>query len=150
MPLQLEVVTIERQVYAADDVDMVVAPGSEGVMGILPRHEPIVTALKEGALEIVRGGEREVLAIGGGFMEVRGSRVVVMADVAEHADEIDEAKAEAARARAETVLKETPHAVEAEEALRELHLARARLQVARRSRRSGAPHARHSVGEGGE
>ena len=85
MPLQLEVVTIERRVYSADDVDRVIAPGSEGVMGILPRDEPIITGLKEGELEIIRGETREILAIGGGFMEVRGNQVVVMADVAEHA-----------------------------------------------------------------
>ena len=83
MPLQLEVVTIERRVYSADDVDMVIAPGSEGVMGILPRHEPIITGLKEGELEIIRGETREILAIGGGFMEVRANQVVVMAVVAD-------------------------------------------------------------------
>jgi ATP synthase F1 epsilon subunit len=105
---RLDVVTIERQVYSANDVDMVIAPGTEGVMGILPRHEPLITGLAEGVLEIVRGENREILAIGGGFMEVRGSQVVVMADVAEHADEIDIARAEAARARAEQAIREAP------------------------------------------
>jgi len=134
MPLQLDIVTIERQVYSADDVDMVIAPGSEGVLGILPRHEPIITALKEGELEIIRGGAREILAIGGGFMEVRGTRVVVMADVAEHAEEIDEARAEAARQRAEEALRAAPRAEDAEQALASLRRAQVRLKVARRRR----------------
>lgn len=136
MPLQLDVVTIERQVLSADDVDMIIAPGSEGVLGILPRHEPIISALKQGVLEIVRGGERQVLAIGGGFMEVRGSRVVVMADVAEKAEEIDEARAEQARARAEEALRAAPRAEDAQQALAALQRAQVRLQVARKRRRA--------------
>jgi len=133
MPLAVTVVTIEREVYSAADVDMVVAPGVEGVLGVLPRHEPLITALQEGALEIVRGDEREVLAIGGGFMEVHGARVVVMADVAERAGDIDEARAEAARRRAEEVLAATPSQVDADQALAALRRATARLKVARRA-----------------
>jgi F-type H+-transporting ATPase subunit epsilon len=149
MPLRLDVVTIERLVYSANDVDMVIAPGTEGQMGILPRHEPLITGLTEGALEIVRGEERLVLAIGGGFMEVRGSEVVVMADVAEHAEEIDVARAEAARERAEQALREAPRREDAEEALHAMRRAEIRLKIARRARRARAPHAGHGVGEGG-
>ena len=137
MPLQLDVVTIERQVYSANDVDMVIAPGTEGVMGILPRHEPIITGLKEGELEIIRGETREILAIGGGFMEVRTNQVVVMADVAEHAEEIDIARAEAARARAEQVIREMPRTEDAEKAMMALQRASVRLKVARRRRKEG-------------
>lgn len=137
MPLQLDIVTIERQVYSASDVDAIVAPGSEGLLGILPRHEPLITALKEGELEIIRGGKREYLAIGGGFMEVRGSRVVIMADVAEHADEIDIARAEAARASADQARREAPRAEDAEQAMASLRRAQVRLKVARRKRGAG-------------
>ncbi len=108
MPLHVDVVTIEREVYSASDVDMVIAPGIEGELGMLPRHEPVITALKEGVLQIVRGDERDVLAIGGGFLEMRHNQVVILADVAEQADEIDIARAEAARERAQQALKEAP------------------------------------------
>ena len=133
MHLRLDVVTIEREVYSADDVDMVIVPGVEGQMGILPRHEPIVTGLREGALEIVRGETRDVLAIAGGFVEVRATHVVVLADVAERADEIDVARAEEARARAELALREAPRGEDAEKALASLRRAQIRLQVARRA-----------------
>ena len=144
MPLELEVVSIEREVYTADDVDMVIAPGVEGVMGILPRHEPLITGLKEGELEIVRGDERELLAIGGGFMEVHATKVIVMADVAERADEIDIDRAERARQRAERALAEAPTRQDAREALAAVRRATVRLKVARRRRRyqpggGGAP-----------
>jgi F-type H+-transporting ATPase subunit epsilon len=135
MPLQVDVVTIERRVYSAEDVEMVIAPGSEGEMGVLPRHEPLVTALKEGELEIVRPGARDILAIGGGYMQVRPSHVVIMADVAEQADEIDLERAEAARRRAEERLREAPKDVDAAQALAALRRAQVRLKVARRHRR---------------
>ncbi len=141
MTLRLDVVTVERQVFSADDIDMVIVPGTEGVMGILPRHEPVVTGLREGALEILRGGDRELLAIGGGFMEVRDSRVIVMADRAEQADEIDAERAEEARQRAEKALAEADVKEDRERALAALQRAQTRLQVsqrARRRRREGA------------
>lgn len=135
MSLELEVVTIERAVYSADDVDMVVAPGEDGRMGILPRHEPMVVSLREGALEIVRGDDREHLAIGGGFMEVHATKVIVMADVAEMADEIDVERAERARTRAEQILADAPSQIEARKALADMRRATVRLKVARRRRR---------------
>jgi F-type H+-transporting ATPase subunit epsilon len=101
-------------------------------MGILPRHEPIVTTLRPGTLEIVRGESRDMLAIGGGFMEVRASHVVVMADVAEHAEEIDLARAEEARERAQRQLQEAPERVDMEAALAALRRAEVRIKVARR------------------
>ena len=141
MTLKLDVVTIEREVYSADDVDMVIAPGVEGVMGILPRHEPIVTILRPGSLEIIRGEDRELFAIGGGFMEVRGSQVVVMADRAEQADEIDLSRAEAAREAARKRLEEAPDRVDMEAALAALRRAEVRIRVARQrtSRRRPTP-----------
>lgn len=134
MPLSLDIITQERVVYAADDVEMVVAPGVDGVMGILPNHTPVLTALKEGELKILRDGEEEFFAVGGGFMEVRPDRVIVLAETAEVADEIDEARAEEARKRAEEMLKEKPPGVDVarlEGVLRRSHV---RLRVARRRR----------------
>jgi F-type H+-transporting ATPase subunit epsilon len=107
-------------------------------MGILARHEPIVTALREGVVEIVRPEARDVLAIGGGFVEVRQSHVVILADAAEHAHEIDVARAEQARQRAEQALKEAPRKEDAEEALAALRRATVRMEVAKRARRRAA------------
>lgn len=134
MPLKLTVVTMEREVYSADDVDAVVAPGSEGVLGILPRHEPIIAALKEGEVEIVRPGQREVLAIGGGFIEVRGRQVIIMADAAERSDEIDLARAERARQQALDTLAKAPVQAERLDMIHALRRAEARIKAARRQR----------------
>ena len=135
MPLRLEVVTAERVVYA-DDVDMVVAPGLEGALGILPRHAPLMSVLGVGELRVTKGGrEEDVLAVGGGFLEVLDDRVTVLADSAERSDEIDIARAEEAERRAQQARAERgPAAVDAslENALRR---SRVRLNVARR--RSG-------------
>ena len=135
MPLTLNIVTMEREVYNADDVEIVVVPGSEGVMGILPRHEPILSALKEGEIEIVRPGRRDILAIGGGFVEVRGPQVLIMADVAEQSDEIDLARAERARAEALEALAKAPAQAERLDMIHALRRAEARIKVARRRRR---------------
>lgn len=142
MPIQLDIVTIEREVFSADDVDAVIAPGSEGVLGVLPRHEPIVTGLQPGVLEIVRGDEREILAIGGGFMEVRADRVIIMADVAEHSGEIDVDRAEEARKRAAASLEAAPAEEDRLEALAVLRRAEVRLKVSRRRRRRSGDSAR--------
>jgi F-type H+-transporting ATPase subunit epsilon len=136
MPIRLDIVTIERQVFS-DDVDMVVAPGTEGVLGILPHHAPLMTGLKPGELRIKkRGLPDQLVAIGGGFMEVRPDKVTILADTAEHAGEIDVARAEEARRRAEQVLRETPASDAAQLAALEAALRRAevRVRVARRHR----------------
>jgi F-type H+-transporting ATPase subunit epsilon len=98
--LRIEIVTAERVVYA-EDVDIVIAPGVQGQLGILPHHAPLMTTLQAGELRVRRGGEEESLAISGGFLEVRPDRVIVLADTAERAEEIDVARAEAAKQRAE-------------------------------------------------
>ena len=107
MPLKLEIVTQERRVYSADDVEMVIAPGAEGEMGVLPHHAPLMTALEEGVMRVkhTTGGE-ELVAIHGGFMEVLPDKVTVLADAAERADEIDMARAEESRRRAEETMKQ--------------------------------------------
>lgn len=136
--IKLDVVTAEGAVFS-DDVDMVVAPGTEGQLGILPHHTPLMTMLQPGELRVKKGGEESSLAITGGFLEVRPDRVIVLADAAERAEEIDIARAEEAKRRAEERLKqpiaETDHA-RAEAALRR---ALTRLQVVekRKRRRTG-------------
>jgi F-type H+-transporting ATPase subunit epsilon len=135
MPLHLEVITPERKVYE-DDVDMVIAPGSEGYLGILPHHAPLLTALGPGEFRVKKGGAEEVLAVFGGFMDVRGDRVVVLTDAAEPAEEIDAQLAQEARERAQRAIQAgamTP----AEEALARASLERAlvRLRVSERRRR---------------
>ncbi len=136
--LNLDIVTIERVVYSADDIDMVTAPGTEGEMGILPRHAPVLAALKEGELRIRRGDQVEPFAIGGGYIEVRPDRVIVMAESAEHVAEIDIARAEAARERAEKSLREGPPEGVSRAALESaLRRSRVRLKLAHRRRRRG-------------
>ena len=135
--LRLEIITIERKVFE-DDVAMVIAPGSEGVLGILPRHIPLLTALTFGELQIKKEGEEDqFFAISGGFMEVLPERVVVLADAAERAAEIDLERAEAARQRAEDMLGrakagEIADFDQADAALRRSAL---RIKVAQRRRR---------------
>jgi F-type H+-transporting ATPase subunit epsilon len=98
--LKLDIVTAERIVYS-DDVDAVIAPGAEGQLGILPHHAPLMTILQAGELLVKKGGKEDTLAISGGFLEVRPDRVIVLADSAERAEEIDVERARAARQRAE-------------------------------------------------
>ena len=134
--LRCEVVTAERTVFE-DDVSMVVAPGIEGQLGILPHHAPLMTALTWGELIIHREGqEDEFIAIGGGFMEVGPEHVTILADSAERAEEIDELRAEEARQRARETMaqkhREDADFVRAEAALRRSLI---RLKVARRKRR---------------
>ncbi len=133
--LRLEIITVEGTVFD-DNVNMVIAPGSDGVLGILPRHTPLLTSLTYGELEIKREGQPdEFFAIGGGFMEVRPFNVIVLADAAERADEINIERARAARERAEARLaeaaKEQLDFSRAEAALRR---SLARLKVAQRRR----------------
>ena len=115
---------------------MVVAPGTEGLLGILPHHAPLMTGLNPGELVIKRRGQPDqFLAIGGGFMEVRPDKITILADSAEHASEIDAASAEEARKRAEQLLKEKPADLAQYAALEAaLRVAQVRLKVARRHR----------------
>lgn len=134
MPLKLEILTPERRVYE-DEVDMVIAPGSEGYLGILPHHTPLLTALGPGELRVRKGGVEETLAVFGGFMDVRPDRVVVLTDAAERATEIDEQRAQAARERAQRALAEGVTGIEEATARAELQRAIVRIQVSQRRRR---------------
>ncbi|MEX1297190.1 MAG: F0F1 ATP synthase subunit epsilon [Candidatus Limnocylindrales bacterium] len=103
MPLQLEIVTPEREAYS-DTVDAVYCPGTEGEFGVLPHHAPMLAMLGVGELRIQKAGEEEFFAIAGGFVQVRPDKVVVMAELADLASEIDLTAAEDARAEAERAL----------------------------------------------
>ncbi len=104
MPINLEIVTVERLLYS-DDVDMVVVPGIEGVMGILPDHTPLLTALDHGELIVRKEGEEELsFAVSGGYMDVQPHKVTVLADAAERADEISLERAREARDRAQRMI----------------------------------------------
>jgi len=135
VPLHLEVITPERKVYE-DDVDMVVAPASEGYVGILPHHAPLFTMLGPGEFRVKRDGVEEVLAVFGGFMDVRADRVVVLTDAAEPAEEIDATRAQEARERAQQVLAAGPaSAADEQRARAELQRALVRLRVSESRRR---------------
>jgi len=136
MPIHLEIVTAER-VVMSDDVDQINAPTKDGRVGILPRHMPLLTILDVGQLDIIKGGVTTSLAVSGGFMEVLPSRVTILADTAERADEIDEARAEAARRQAEERIAQRQSDQEMALAEAELRRALIRLRVAqlRRNRR---------------
>ena len=138
MPIHLEIVTAERTVLS-DNVDQINAPGAAGRMGVLPRHEPLMTMLVPGELTIIKNGESTPFAVSGGFMEVLPDRVTILADTAERADEIDEARADAARKRAEELLRERRSEQETIMAEAQLRRAMVRLRVARlkRSGRGG-------------
>jgi F-type H+-transporting ATPase subunit epsilon len=140
MPLQLEIVTAEKVVYSQEGVDEVIAPGSEGEFAVLPQHAAFVTILAPGEMRIMRsGGEEEVMAITGGFLEVRNDRVVVLADAAERAEEIDIARAEAARRKAEETLREKEELADLAQTQAALMRALARLRVAEKRGRRGRP-----------
>ncbi len=139
--LRLEIVTVEEKLFD-EDVNMVVAPGTEGVLGILPRHAALLTALSYGELVVKQDGQPDLyFAIGGGMMEVQPNRVIVLADAAERAEQIDLARAEAARKRAEELLVKTKDSqidfARAEAALRR---SITRMKVARRRQKGDGYH----------
>jgi F-type H+-transporting ATPase subunit epsilon len=135
VPLQLEIVSPERRAFA-DEVDMVIVPGIDGQLGILPHHTRLISALGIGELRIKKGGTEQILFISGGFVEVRPDKVVVMADLAEHSDEIDEQRAVEARKRAEAELEQAraPADIARVRAALQTALMRERIAVRRKSR----------------
>jgi len=136
MTLRLEVVSPEGRIFT-DDVDMVVVPGIEGELGILPHHTPLVTALGTGELRIRQAGTVQFMLISGGFLEVRPDKVVVMAFVAEHSDAIDAAAAAEARRAAEADLEDVHDPVDLARVRAALQTALMRERIAtRRSNRS--------------
>jgi F-type H+-transporting ATPase subunit epsilon len=140
MPLQLEIVTPEKLAYAGQ-VDAVVLPGSEGELGVLPHHAPLISTLGAGELRLRKGGQEESFAIVGGFLQVLPDKVVVMAETADMAAEIDLERAQEARRRAEQTL--TSGYVEGPDlaaARASLQAALIRIRVAERRHREGPRH----------
>ncbi len=135
MPLKLEIVTPERKIFS-DEVDMVVLPGTEGEMGVLPMHAPLVSTLSPGELRYVKDGKEMELAVGEGFAEVTQQRVAVLTDMAVSDEQIDEAAVEEALKRAEQALEEKTTAEEVaavqasiQKSLAQLHLKRKRRRL---------------------
>jgi F-type H+-transporting ATPase subunit epsilon len=135
MPLSLQIITPERVVFEEENVESLTVPGAEGELTILPEHAALMTALKPGPVIMRRGGEEIDLALSGGFMEVRDDKIILLADTAERSDEIDLARAEEARTRAQERMASHDSAIDFARALAALERAQARLRVSERRRR---------------
>ena len=138
MTIRCEIVSQDRTVFTGD-VDIVVLPGAGGEMGILPKHAPVLTTLKYGVVKIRKGGKEELFTVAGGVAEVQSDIVTILADAVENVNEIDVARAEAARARAEEILAkgvpaDTDVYLAMEAALRKSNL---RLEAVSRYRKGG-------------
>jgi len=131
---RLEIVTAERMVYS-DDVDMVVAWGLEGQLGILSHHAPLMTMLQPGELIVKKDNEEFYHAISGGFLEIRPDKVIVLADACERAEEIDKRRAEEAKRQAEEIMKAPSSETETATAEAALRRSLVRLKVAEKIRR---------------
>ncbi|HEV2805173.1 MAG TPA: ATP synthase F1 subunit epsilon [Chthoniobacterales bacterium] len=129
--LRLEIVTPEKTAYS-EDVDMVTLPGSEGELGVYPNHVPLLTTLNPGELRVLKNGQQTFLAIGEGFVEVTGSSVSVLTDMALDVSAIDETAAEEAVARARAAMKEDLGGEEVVAVQASLQKALAQLHVKRR------------------
>ena len=140
MPIQCDIITQERTVFSGE-VDSVNLPGAEGRMGVLPNHTALLTTLDFGEVIVRSAGQEEYFAIGGGFVEIQPDHVTILADSAEHADEIDHERAERARERAKQLMAEgVPEDPEYYAQIRaSLLRAQARLDVARRRRQRAMP-----------
>ena len=140
MSILLEIVTPERMAYS-DTVDSVQLPGVEGELGVLPGHAPLVSMLGVGELRIRKGGAEESFAIVGGFLQVRPDKVVVMAETADLASEIDLERAQEARREAERALETGFHeGADLAAARAQLQQALLRIRVAERRHREGPRH----------
>jgi len=139
--LNVDIVTAERLVYSEQEVDELIVPGIEGELGVLPLHAPLLTMIQPGVLRVVKGGEEVAMAITGGFIEVRDNRVTILADSAERGEEIDVARAEEARRRAQEQLasREAADVAQAEVALKRALMRLKAADMVRRRRRPGGP-----------
>ena len=135
--LKLEIATAERLVYA-EDVSIVVAPGADGELAILPEHTSLLTTLKPGELRVVKDGKESLIAVSGGFMEVLSNRVTILADTAERSEEIDEERASIALKHAQEQMAQASSKMELEKAMAAMHRSQARVAVARRKRRTNS------------
>ena len=146
MKLQFEITTPERTVYK-EEIDSVTIPTSTGEITVLPNHIPLVSKLVPGELKVRRGSDEVFMAVSGGFIEVRhNNQVIILADTAERAEEIDAAKAEEARARATKLIgKELKDSEKFAQASAILEKSMVRLRVSKRARHRG----HHGVGSEG-
>jgi len=133
--INLEIITAERKVFS-ETVSVVVAPGTDGELGILPDHAPLLTTLQPGELKIIKEGQESFIAISGGFIEVLGDKVIVLADTAERSEEIDIDRAEKALQRANERVEEAQSDIDLERAVASLRKSHTRLKVANRRSRS--------------
>lgn len=131
--LKLEIVTPEATAYS-EDVEMVTLPGVEGELGVYPNHVPLLTTLNPGELRVLKGGQETFLAIGEGFVEITGTSVSVLTDMALDISAIDESAAEAAVARAKAAMKEDLGSEDVAAVQAALSKAMAQLHVKRRRR----------------
>ena len=139
MPIAVEIVTPEKMVFSEPEADMVVIPASEGEMGVLPRHAPVLTTLGFGELIVRKGRAEEHFAIYGGVVDVRPDKVVVLADLAESSFDIDTEAVEAARRRAQTLLEEGLPPEQNREAAIALRRAELALRLQRKIQGRGSP-----------
>ncbi|MBN2387469.1 MAG: ATP synthase F1 subunit epsilon [Anaerolineales bacterium] len=145
MPIRCEIVSQDRMVFEGD-AEIVILPGTEGEMGILPDHAPLLTTLKFGIIRVRLEGREEIFTVAGGVAEIQPDIITILADAAENVQEIDVSRAEAARKRAEEMLeKGVPAGADAylavEAALRRSNL---RLDAARRFRHGASKPSRHT------
>jgi F-type H+-transporting ATPase subunit epsilon len=138
MPLSIEIITAEKIVQTEDNLDVLVVPGSDGQLAILPRHAPLMTTLDYGELIFKKGSEETSFAISGGFLEVHSDKVTILADVAENADQIDIERAKEARKRAQDRINDAKNEqliVDLARAQASLQRALLRLNIAEKRRR---------------
>ncbi len=103
MPIRCEIVSQDRTVFQGD-ADIVVLPGTDGEMGILPHHAPLLTTLQYGVIKVRSQGKESIFTVAGGIAEIQPDIITILADAAENVEEIDVQRAEAARKRAEESL----------------------------------------------
>ena len=148
MPLHLQIVTPEKKAFEGD-VDEVIVPGSEGELGILPHHAPLISLLGQGVLRLKQGGQEQEFAIFGGFLQVRPDRVVVLAETADMGSEIDLERAQRARREAEKML-QGGLAEEIDLSLARAALQRALIRIRIAERRPSEAPRRHTSSAGRE
>lgn len=138
MPIRVEIVSQDRMVWEGD-ADIVIVPGNDGEMGILPNHAPLLATMKFGILKVLSKGQEEVFSVAGGVVEVQPDIVTVLADAAENVQEIDVQRAEEARRRAEAILAQgVPTDADAYDQIeRSLRRSKLRLDAVNRFRRAG-------------
>lgn len=137
MPIHVELVTQERKVFEERNADMILIPGVEGEMGVLPGHAPVLTTLNFGELVVRKGSAEERFAVYGGVVDVRPDKVVVLADLAESSFGIDTELAQAARERAQQMMRDGVPDEENRDAVLELRRAELQLKVSRRVKDRG-------------